>query len=42
MRARVTVDGVITVVDALAVADGRFDDDPDVVEERAADPLSFP
>ena len=32
-------DGVITVVDAPAVADGRFADDPDAVrEERAADP----
>jgi cobalamin biosynthesis protein CobW len=39
VRARVTVDGVITVVDAPAVADGRFADDPDAVrEERAADP----
>jgi cobalamin biosynthesis protein CobW len=39
VRARVTVDGVITVVDAPAVADGRFADDPDAVRaERAADP----
>lgn len=39
VRARVTVDGVITVVDAPAVADGRFADDPEAVRaERAADP----
>jgi cobalamin biosynthesis protein CobW len=39
VRARVTVDGVITVVDAPAVADGRFADDPEAVQaERVADP----
>jgi cobalamin biosynthesis protein CobW len=39
VRARVTVDGVIAVVDAPAVAAGRFADDPDAVQaERAADP----
>ena len=39
IRSRVTVDGVITVVDAPAVAAGRFADDPDeVARQRAADP----
>ena len=39
VRARVTVDGVIAVVDAAAVAAGRFADDPEAVEaQRAADP----
>ncbi len=39
IRARVTVDGVITVVDGPAVAAGRFADDPDAVAaQRAADP----
>ena len=38
IRARVTVDGVIAVVDAPAVAEGRFADDPDAVaRQRAAD-----
>ena len=38
IRARVTVDGVITVVDGPAVAAGRFADDPDAVAaQRAAD-----
>ena len=38
IRARVTVDGVIAVVDAPAVAAGRFAHDPDAVaEQRAAD-----
>ncbi len=38
IRARVTVDGVIAVVDAPAVAAGRFADDPDAVaEQREAD-----
>ncbi len=37
MRARLTVDGVITVVDAPALAAGRFADDPArVTEEEAA------
>ena len=39
IRARVTVDGVIAVVDGPAVAAGRFADDPDAVAaQRAADP----
>ncbi len=39
VRARVTVDGVIAVVDAPAVAAGRFADDPEAVRaERCADP----
>jgi len=39
IRSRVTVDGVVTVVDAPAVAEGRFADDPDAVAaQRAADP----
>jgi cobalamin biosynthesis protein CobW len=39
IRSRVTVDGVITVVDGPAVAAGRFADDPDAVaRQRAADP----
>jgi len=39
VRARVTVDGVIAVVDAAAVAAGRFADDPAAVAaQRAADP----
>ncbi|MEO1795020.1 MAG: cobalamin biosynthesis protein CobW, partial [Pseudomonadota bacterium] len=38
VRARVTVDGVVTVVDARAVADGRFADDEDAVaRQRQAD-----
>jgi len=36
---RVTVDGVVTVVDAAAVAAGRFASDPEAVNaQRAADP----
>ena len=39
LRTRLTVDGVIAVVDAAAVAEGRFADDPArVAEQRAADP----
>ena len=39
VRSRVTVDGVVAVVDAPAVADGRFADDPEAVQdERRADP----
>ncbi|WP_158815617.1 cobalamin biosynthesis protein CobW [Methylocapsa sp. S129] len=39
LRARLTVDGVIAVVDASAVADGRFADDPEeVARQRQADP----
>ncbi len=38
VRARLTVDGVIAVVDGAAVAGGRFADDPDaVLAQRAAD-----
>jgi len=38
VRSRVTVDGVIAVIDAPAVAEGRFADDVDAVEaERRAD-----
>jgi cobalamin biosynthesis protein CobW len=38
VRHRVTVDGVIAVVDGPAVADGRFADDPEAVAaQRAAD-----
>ena len=36
IRARLTVDGVITVVDAPALADGRFADDPARLTEEAA------
>ena len=39
IRTRTTVDGVLTVIDAAAVAAGRFADDPDAVaRQRAADP----
>ncbi len=39
VRARTTVDGVVTVIDAAAVAAGRFADDPEAVAAaRAADP----
>ena len=39
LRTRLTVDGVVAVVDAAAVAEGRFADDPErVAEQRAADP----
>ena len=39
LRAKLTVDGVIAVVDAAAVAAGRFADDPEkVAAQRAADP----
>ncbi|HEX7005855.1 MAG TPA: cobalamin biosynthesis protein CobW [Alphaproteobacteria bacterium] len=39
IKSRVTVDGVIAVVDARAVHDGRFADDPAAVAaQRAADP----
>ena len=38
VKSRVTVDGVVAVVDAAAVADGRFADDPDAVQaQREAD-----
>jgi cobalamin biosynthesis protein CobW len=39
LRAKLTVDGVIAVVDAAAVAEGRFADDPEkVAAQRRADP----
>ena len=39
LRTRLTVDGVVAVVDAAAVAEGRFADDPArIAEQRAADP----
>jgi len=39
VRSRVTVDGVITVIDSPAVAAGRFADDPDAIQdERKDDP----
>jgi cobalamin biosynthesis protein CobW len=39
IRNRVTVDGVVTVVDGPAVKSGRFADDPEqVAAQRAADP----
>ncbi len=39
IRTRTTVDGVVVVIDAAAVADGRFADDPEAVARvRAADP----
>ena len=40
IRNRVTVDGVVTVIDAEAVAQGRFAADPEAVAaQRAADPM---
>lgn len=39
VRSRLTVDGVIAVVDGRAVADGRFADDPEkLAKQRAQDP----
>ena len=39
IKSRVTVDGVITVVDAKALSDGRFaDDEAAIAAQRAADP----
>jgi cobalamin biosynthesis protein CobW len=39
LRAKLTVDGVIAIVDASAVAEGRFADDPEAVaRQRQADP----
>jgi len=39
VRSRMTVDGVIAVIDGPAVAEGRFADDPEAVQaQRAADP----
>jgi len=40
IRSRVTVDGVVAVVDAPAVAEGRFADDPDAVQaQRESDDM---
>jgi cobalamin biosynthesis protein CobW len=39
IKSRVTVDGVVTVVDAKALAEGRFADDEEAIAaQRAADP----
>jgi cobalamin biosynthesis protein CobW len=39
IRTRMTVDGVVTVIDAAAAAEGRFASDPDAAAwQRAADP----
>ena len=39
IRTRVTVDGVVAVIDAAAAAEGRFASDPEAVaRQRAADP----
>jgi len=39
IRTRLTVDGVVTVIDAAAAAEGRFATDPAAVaRQRAADP----
>jgi cobalamin biosynthesis protein CobW len=35
IRSRVTVDGVVAVVDGAAVADGRFADDPEALRRQA-------
>jgi cobalamin biosynthesis protein CobW len=37
IRTRMTVDGVVTVIDAAAVAAGRFADDPEAVARQRAD-----
>jgi cobalamin biosynthesis protein CobW len=36
VKARLTVDGVVAVVDAAAIADGRFADDPERIQAAAA------
>lgn len=41
VRARTTVDGVVTVVDAAAVAAGRFADDPDAIAASRTDDPSL-
>ncbi|HXE25026.1 MAG TPA: GTP-binding protein, partial [Roseiarcus sp.] len=39
LRSKLTVDGVIAVVDAAAIAEGRFADDPArIAEQRLSDP----
>jgi len=41
IRTRLTVDGVVTVIDAAAAAEGRFASDPEAVaRQRAADPAT--
>ncbi|MCE2519129.1 MAG: cobalamin biosynthesis protein CobW [Alphaproteobacteria bacterium] len=41
VKTRVTVDGVIAVIDARAVADGRFADDPDAVDRLRRDDVNL-
>lgn len=41
VRSRVTVDGVVAVVDGPAVSDGRFADDPEAVARQRADDQSI-
>src|SRR6201981_919155 len=41
IRTRTTVDGVVTVIDTLAVAEGRCADDPDAVARQRADDPSI-
>ncbi|SHK41903.1 cobalamin biosynthesis protein CobW [Bradyrhizobium lablabi] len=41
IASRVTVDGVVAVVDGAAVAAGRFADDPDAVSRRRAEDVSL-
>lgn len=41
VRAKLTVDGVVAVVDARAVADGRFADDPEAVLAQRAEDASI-
>ncbi|MBT3399582.1 MAG: cobalamin biosynthesis protein CobW [Rhodospirillaceae bacterium] len=41
VRARTTVDGVVTVIDAAAVAAGRFADDPDAIAAAQAEDPSL-
>ena len=39
IRTRMTVDGVVAVIDAAAIAEGRFADDPEAIaRQRQADP----
>ena len=39
LRTKLTVDGIVVVIDAAAVAEGRFADDPErVAEQRRSDP----
>jgi cobalamin biosynthesis protein CobW len=40
IRARLTVDGVVAVVDGPAVAEGRFADDPEAIARQRADDVS--